>query len=48
MVTNNGIDPSIVLVKSSGENDPIATNETEEGRTLNRRAEIVLFVQKEE
>lgn len=48
MVTNNGIDPSIVFVKSSGENEPIATNETEEGRSLNRRAEIVLFVQKEE
>ena len=48
MVTNNGVDPSIIFVKSSGENDPIATNETEEGRTLNRRAEIVLFVQKEE
>lgn len=47
MVTNNGIDPSIVFVKSSGENEPIATNETEEGRSLNRRAEIVLFVQKE-
>lgn len=48
MVTNNGIDPAIVFVKSSGENDPIASNETEEGRTLNRRAEIVLFVQKED
>jgi outer membrane protein OmpA-like peptidoglycan-associated protein len=48
MVTNNGIDPSILFVKSSGENDPIATNETEEGRSLNRRAEIILFVQKEE
>jgi len=48
MVTNNGIDPAIVFVKSSGENEPIATNETEEGRSLNRRAEIVLFVQKEE
>lgn len=48
MVTNNGIDPSILFVKSSGEKDAIATNETEEGRTLNRRAEIVLFVQKEE
>jgi outer membrane protein OmpA-like peptidoglycan-associated protein len=48
MVTNNGIDPSIVFVKSSGENEPLATNETEEGRSLNRRAEIVLFVQKDE
>jgi OOP family OmpA-OmpF porin len=48
LVTNNGIDPAIVFVKSSGENDPITTNETAEGRTLNRRAEIVLFVQKEE
>jgi outer membrane protein OmpA-like peptidoglycan-associated protein len=48
MVTNNGIDPSILFVKSSGEYEPIATNETEEGRSLNRRAEIVLFIQKEE
>lgn len=48
MVTNNGIDPSIVFVKSSGENSPIASNETEEGRAMNRRAEIVLFVQKDE
>lgn len=48
MVTNNGIDPLIVFVKSSGEDEAIATNETEEGRTLNRRAEIVLFVQKDQ
>lgn len=48
MVTNNGIDPARILVNSSGEKEPIETNETEEGRALNRRTEILLFTQKDD
>jgi len=48
IVTTHGIDPDKVFVKSSGKNDPIITNRTAEGRSLNRRVEIVLLVEKRE
>ncbi len=38
----NGFSPSAITVYSKSSSTPIATNETEEGRTLNRRCEIVV------
>ena len=39
-LVGRGIDPGIVDVMGMGELQPVATNETEEGRALNRRVEI--------
>jgi chemotaxis protein MotB len=37
-----GIDPSLLSATGYGEYHPVASNEDEEGRTRNRRIEIVL------
>ena len=39
---SQGIDGSRVIVEGRGESDPIADNDTAEGRQLNRRVEIVV------
>lgn len=38
-----GVNPTRFTVMGYGEDQPIATNETEEGRRLNRRVEIAIF-----
>lgn len=43
-----GVDPKMIACTGYGENNPIATNETAEGRSLNRRVEIKLIVEAEE
>ena len=39
----SGVDPSLISATGYGEYQPIASNETEEGRARNRRIEIVLM-----
>lgn len=39
----NGIDPKRIAVKFNGEETPVATNVTNEGRSLNRRTEIIFY-----
>ena len=42
-----GIKPQRIFVESRGENEPIASNQTEEGRRLNRRDEFVVVEQQD-
>jgi outer membrane protein OmpA-like peptidoglycan-associated protein len=39
-LTEHGIDKDSLVAKGFGEKNPVATNDTEEGRALNRRVEI--------
>lgn len=46
LVVNEGFDPSRVFVKGMGESSPISDNSTPEGRSLNRRSEILVLLPK--
>ena len=37
-----GVNPSLVSAQSFGEKDPVASNDTPEGRVKNRRVELTL------
>ncbi|MGD8629263.1 MAG: OmpA family protein [Gammaproteobacteria bacterium] len=39
-MVSEGIDPGIIDVSGKGESDPVASNDTKEGRALNRRVDI--------
>jgi len=39
-LVNRGIDPERVTIEGMGESNPVATNETEDGRAQNRRVEL--------
>jgi outer membrane protein OmpA-like peptidoglycan-associated protein len=41
-LVQSGIDPSRIQIVSHGEHNPIANNDTAEGRASNRRVEIVV------
>lgn len=41
-LATQGINPKIITVNGMGDADPVASNETEEGRSKNRRIEFVL------
>lgn len=44
LVTQHQIDPARIETRSAGQDQPIADNDTAEGRKQNRRAEIELYV----
>ncbi|NOZ86053.1 MAG: OmpA family protein [Deltaproteobacteria bacterium] len=48
LLINAGVDPSMISAAGAAEFDPVADNETEEGRAQNRRVEIVFVPKIEE
>ncbi len=42
-LVNVGVDPSKILIIGAGENSPIASNATDEGRAENRRVEVLVL-----
>jgi len=42
-LVNKGIEKSRIRIFWKGETDPIATNNTEEGREKNRRVELIIL-----
>lgn len=44
LVIKNGIDPARIFVKAFGESQPIASNETVDGRAQNRRVELLILI----
>lgn len=44
LVTNEGFDPARIFIKGLGEAVPLSSNKTAEGRTLNRRAELLVLL----
>lgn len=47
LIDKERLDPGRIFVKGFGENSPLASNATPEGRTLNRRVELLLLVRAE-
>ncbi|HHS49723.1 MAG TPA: PEGA domain-containing protein [candidate division Zixibacteria bacterium] len=43
LVQNGGIDASRIIAVGRGEDEPIASNDTEEGRSINRRIEFIVL-----
>jgi OmpA-OmpF porin, OOP family len=40
LATTKGVDPNRIVISGMGESNPVASNDTAEGRAMNRRAEI--------
>jgi len=43
LIEDGGVDRANLLAVGYAENRPVASNDSEEGRTANRRIEIVLY-----
>ncbi len=48
LVVYEGIEPGRIFIKGFGESQPIAGNDTPEGRQVNRRSELLVLLPKEE
>lgn len=46
-LVTQGVDPSRIRTAGRGEAEPIASNETDAGRALNRRVEVAIFASEE-
>jgi outer membrane protein OmpA-like peptidoglycan-associated protein len=46
-LATNGVNPSRFTIMGYGESQPIADNDTEEGRALNRRVEVAIYANDE-
>lgn len=46
-VQSQGIPADRIRIRGMGETDPVASNDTEEGRQLNRRVEVVIYASEE-
>ncbi|MFD1204457.1 MULTISPECIES: flagellar motor protein MotB [Sporosarcina] len=42
IISSNGLDPKLFSVKGYGDTEPIASNDTSEGRSKNRRVEVLI------
>jgi OOP family OmpA-OmpF porin len=42
LVTRHGIDPSRITTRGAGSADPVASNDSAEGRAMNRRVVIII------
>lgn len=47
LISHEGVDPSKVFIKGLGKSSPLAENNTADGRSKNRRTEILFLVSKE-
>jgi len=47
LIMQQGVLPSRVRTLGMGESEPVATNETDAGRSLNRRVEVAIFASEE-
>ena len=45
LVERHDIDPSRITIEGRGSNDPVASNDTADGRAQNRRAVIILRIE---
>jgi len=48
LVQESGLDPNLFSARGCGEERPIATNDTPDGRQLNRRVEVLITILREE
>jgi outer membrane protein OmpA-like peptidoglycan-associated protein len=46
IATHEGLDPTRIFVKGHGDTQPLADNQTAEGRSTNRRVEILVLLPK--
>jgi outer membrane protein OmpA-like peptidoglycan-associated protein len=47
VLINRGVAPGRIMTRGLGESEPVASNETPEGRQLNRRVEVAIFASEE-
>ena len=48
LIVDSGLDPGYFYARGCGEERPIATNDTDEGRQMNRRVEVMVSLERED